>query len=75
MKLYQFVTGGSIAMDPDPSAGPYTWGQVVDITATPSFAWQFDGWYVTGLSTLTDSTNPNSMLVVGSDFTRPAASA
>jgi uncharacterized repeat protein (TIGR02543 family) len=58
-------TGGTVQLT---SSGPYTYGQVVGLSAAPDAGWQFLGWSVTGASTLSDSTAATTSLTVLDNF-------
>ncbi len=54
------------------SAGPYTYGQVVGLTAAASTGWSFNHWIVTGASQLTNPTSATTSLTVYNNFTLTA---
>ena len=59
------VTGGMIFLS---NNGPYTYGQVITLTASALSGYAFSGWSVTGPSTLSDSAAVSTSLTVYDDF-------
>ncbi len=58
----QATTGGTILMT---SGGPYTYGQVVGLTASAVVGWQFSGWSATGAALSSSATATSSLTVLG----------
>jgi hypothetical protein len=62
-------SGGTINLS---NSGPYTYGQVITVTASAQAGYLFSGWSVTGASTLSNSTALSTSLTVYDNFTLTA---
>jgi uncharacterized repeat protein (TIGR02543 family) len=63
-------TGGAISLS---NNGPYTYGQVITVTASPLVGYVFSGWSVTGASRLGNSTTVATTLTIYDNFTLTAS--
>ncbi len=66
------VTGGTIILS---NRGPFTYGQVITITASAQPGFLFSGWSVTGASSLSNSAAASTSLTVYGNFTLTAGFA
>jgi hypothetical protein len=64
------MTGGTIILS---NSGPYLYGEVITATASAQAGYLFDGWSVTGPSTLSDSSAASTSLTVYDNFTLTAS--